>query len=56
VQLLPKPTDIGQVARLKENVAGVWQAIRRGSCFPNPPPQNRTACPFRSRCPVFAGR
>ncbi|QOV89760.1 RecB family exonuclease [Humisphaera borealis] len=55
IQLLPVPTDPTRVAALTESVSQVWRAIQTGNFYPSPSPQNCTSCPFRSRCPVFAG-
>ncbi len=55
VQVLPVPIDTRRVIVLKESVRGVWQAIQSGNFYPSPSSQNCTTCPFRSRCPVFAG-
>ena len=56
VQLLPVATDVSRVAGIVESVGQVWQAIQTGNFYPNPSPQNCVTCPYRSRCPVFAGR
>ena len=56
VQLLAVPTDAARVAGVTESVGQVWRAIQTGNFYPNPSPQNCVTCPFRSRCPVFAGR
>lgn len=56
VQLLAVPTDAARAAALTESVGQVWQAIKTGNFYPNPSPQNCVTCPFRSRCPVFAGK
>ena len=56
VQILPVPTDTNRVAAMKDGVAEVWAAIQSGNYYPSPSPMNCTGCPYRSRCPVFAGR
>ena len=55
VQLLPVAIDVERVAVLREGVSQVWQAILGGNFYPSPSPMNCTTCPFRSKCPVFAG-
>ena len=55
VQLIPVPSDDARLEMLKESVIQVWQAIQSGNFYPAPSPQHCTSCPFRSRCPVFAG-
>ena len=54
VQLLPVAGDVEHVAAAKESVAQAWTAIRYGSFYANPAPQNCTACPFGARCPESA--
>ncbi len=56
VQLLKVPTDADRAAAITESVGLVWEAIKVGNFYPSPSPQNCSTCPFRSRCPVFAGR
>jgi putative RecB family exonuclease len=55
VQLISVATDPQRVATMRESVGQVWTAIQSGNFYPSPSPQNCTSCPFRSRCPVFAG-
>ena len=56
VQVLPVMADENRVSVMRDGVAQVWAAIQSGNFYPNPSPMNCTACPFRSKCPVFAGR
>jgi CRISPR/Cas system-associated exonuclease Cas4 (RecB family) len=56
VQLLPVPTSAQRVAAMKDRVAEVWSHIQSGNFYPSPSPMNCTSCPYRSSCPVFAGR
>lgn len=56
VQILCVPTDPVRVEVLTQASLQVWEAIQAGNFYPNPTPQNCTTCPFKSRCPVFAGR
>ena len=58
VQLIPVPTDTDtdRQATMRDSIRQVWQAIQGGNFYPSPSPQNCSGCPFRSRCPVFAGR
>lgn len=56
VQILSVPTDPARVEVLTRSSLQVWEAIQAGNFYPNPTPQNCTTCPFKSRCPVFAGR
>jgi putative RecB family exonuclease len=56
VQILRVAVDERRVSTLRDGVAQVWAAIQTGNFYPNPSPQNCTTCPFRSRCPVLAGR
>lgn len=56
VQLFPIATDAARVQLLKENVHSLWSAMQSGNFYPAPSPQHCTTCPFKSRCPVFAGR
>jgi putative RecB family exonuclease len=55
VQVLTVPTDPPRLASLADTVAEVWAAIQAGNFYPNPSPQNCSTCPFKSRCPAFAG-
>lgn len=56
VQMIDVAADDARVHQMKQNVAGVWQAITAGNFYPSPSPQTCCTCPFKSRCPVFAGR
>lgn len=56
VQILTVPTDSNRVELLTQSSLQVWEAIQSGNFYPSPSPQNCTTCPFKSRCPVFAGR
>jgi len=56
VQVLPVVADERRVEVMRGGVAQVWAAIQSGNFYPSPSPQNCTTCPFRSRCPIFAGR
>ena len=55
VQVLPVASDDRRVEVMRDGVAQVWAAIQTGNFYPSPSPQNCTTCPFRSRCPIFAG-
>jgi CRISPR/Cas system-associated exonuclease Cas4 (RecB family) len=56
VQVLPVPADKDRVAGLMQSVKQVWEAIKSANYYPSPSPQNCATCPFRSRCPAFAGK
>jgi putative RecB family exonuclease len=56
VQVLPVTADERRVEVMRDGVAQVWSAIQAGNFYPSPSPQNCSACPFKSRCPIFAGR
>jgi len=56
VQIIPVAADAERVAAMKQSVGQVWAAIQTANFYPSPSPQNCATCPFRSRCPVFAGR
>lgn len=56
VQLMQVQTDPDRVAGVTESVSQVWEAIQGGNFYPSPSPMNCVTCPFKSRCPVFAGR
>jgi putative RecB family exonuclease len=56
VQVLPVPTDEARIAVMKKTALSTWAAIQAGNFYPNPSPQSCSTCPFRSRCPVFAGQ
>jgi hypothetical protein len=56
VQILPVPTDTSRVAAMTTAALQTWSAIRAGNFYPNPGPMTCSTCPFKSRCPAFAGR
>lgn len=56
VQVLDLPTDEARLAGVREGVLAVWRAAKAGNYFANPSPQNCATCPFRGRCPAYAGR
>jgi len=56
VQVLPVPVEPARIAGLADSVAEVWAAIQARNYYPNPSPMNCATCPFKSRCPAFAGK
>jgi putative RecB family exonuclease len=55
VQLLPVAHEPQRIAALTASICQVWEAIQVGNFYPSPSPMHCTICPFKSRCPVFAG-
>jgi putative RecB family exonuclease len=56
VQVLAVPAEAQPVEALTDSIGQVWQAMQGGQFYASPSPQHCTTCPFRSRCPAFAGR
>jgi CRISPR/Cas system-associated exonuclease Cas4 (RecB family) len=56
VQILPVAADEQRVEVMRDGIAQVWAAIQAGNFYPSPSPMSCATCPFKSRCPVFAGR
>jgi hypothetical protein len=56
VQILPVAADEQRVEVMQDGIAQVWAAILAGNFYPSPSPMSCVTCPFKSRCPVFAGR
>jgi len=56
VKLLTVPTDPSRVARMTDTALQTWSAIQAGQFYPNPSPMACSTCPFKSPCPVFAGK
>jgi len=56
VQILDVPTDTARLSGVREAVSSVWQAAKAGNYFTNPSPQNCSTCPYRGRCPAYAGK
>jgi len=56
IKLLSVPTDSQRVTTMTETALTTWQAILAGNFYPNPSPMSCSTCPFKSRCPVFAGK
>jgi hypothetical protein len=56
VQVLRVLADEQRVDIMRDGIAQVWAAIQSGNFYPSPSPQNCVTCPFRSRCPIFAGQ
>jgi len=55
VQVIDVLADQGRLSAVRDSVAQVWTAARGGNYFANPSPLNCSNCPFKSRCPAFAG-
>ena len=49
------PTDPLRVARTKQIVKRVWQAISSGEFYPAPSPINCGSCPFHNPCQSWSG-
>jgi CRISPR/Cas system-associated exonuclease Cas4 (RecB family) len=47
--------DPHRIARTKQVVRNVWQAIRSGTVYPSPSPMNCGSCPFQLPCREWAG-
>ncbi len=54
VQYVPVQEQPGQLDRILDSIRQGWAAISAGNFPPDPSPDKCMACPFRSRCPVFA--
>lgn len=54
VQHVPVKEQPGQLDRILDGIRQEWAAISTGVFRPDPSPAKCLACPFRSRCPVFA--
>jgi RecB family exonuclease len=54
-QLIRVPTDPNRIELMKQSVSACWEAMRSGNFYPAPSPAACTTCPYRDRCPVFAG-
>ena len=55
VEILDVPSTDGGVETIIDAIRPVWEAITVGNFYPVPSPQNCTTCPFKSRCPAWAG-
>ncbi len=56
--LLPVPpadSDVTVLEQITSTFRQVYQAMQAGNFYPAPSPQNCTTCPFKSRCPAWAG-
>ena len=49
------PFDAQQLARTRNIISHVWQAITDGHFYPNPSALNCPTCPFRDRCARWTG-
>ena len=56
VQVVDVPADPARLAAVQDAVADAWHAITASHFYPSPSPARCPTCPFRSRCPAFAGR
>jgi hypothetical protein len=56
VQILPVAANADRITTMRQGVAQVWAAIQSGNFYPSPSPMSCSTCPFKSKCPVFAGR
>lgn len=56
VQQLDVPLDVQRMTGLVTTVRQVWSAVEAGNFYANPSPMSCSTCPFRGRCPAFAGQ